>query len=543
MTGTHYAPHTDTWRKLERAAKAIEPQSITDLFAANPMRFERFSAEAQGILLDFSRQRIDETALAALLELAEQTDVAGWIERMFAGEAINNTEGRAVLHVALRRPESMPIQVAGENVMPLVEAERAKMRRLADALHGGELKGATGRPIDTVVNIGIGGSDLGIVMAVAALAEQRLPGLKVHCVSNIDGVGLAHVLAEADPETTLFVICSKTFTTLETLTNANAARDWLLEPGGEAAVAAQCVAVSTNAEAMDAFGIAPDKRFTIWDWVGGRYSLWSAVGLTIALAVGSEHFDAMLAGAHRMDEHFETALIDQNLPVLLALIGVWNRNFLSIPSHAVLPYDDHLVRFPAYLQQLEMESNGKSVRRGGGPVETATCPVIWGEPGSNAQHSFFQLLHQGTDIVSADFLLPAKSDVGRQAQQDLAAANCLAQVWALASGDPAGAGGGAGGGAGKEGDPPDPHRRYAGNRPSSLLLFESLDPATLGKLIALYEHKVFVQGVIWDVNSFDQWGVQLGKRLASELSDAVREAGNDPGMIAGVLERLRELRS
>ena len=532
MTGTRiYAPHGQAWRKLERAVEDCRARSISALFAKNPRRFERFSAEAQGILLDFSRQHLDETALAALLDLARETEVPRWIERMFAGERINNTENRAALHVALRRPADQPIRIGTEDVMPLVEAERSKMRRLAASLHAGELKGATGRPIDTIVNIGIGGSDLGIVMAVQALAEHIRPGLDIHCVSNIDGVALAHVLARIDPETTLFVICSKTFTTLETLTNANAARDWLLERGGQAAVAAQCVAVSTNQAAMDAFGIASDRRFGFWDWVGGRYSLWSAVGLTIALAIGPDHFDALLAGAHRMDEHFETAILDDNLPVLLALIGVWNRNFLDISTHAVLPYDDHLARFPTYLQQLEMESNGKSVRRGGGPVETATCPLIFGEPGSNAQHSFFQLLHQGTDLVSADFLLPAKSLVGRQRQQDLAAANCLAQSWALAAGDPAGPG--------NEGDPPDPHRRYAGGRPSTLLLFESLDPATLGKLIALYEHKVFVQSVIWDVNAFDQFGVELGKRLASELGRAVIAGGEDPEMIAGALDRLR----
>jgi glucose-6-phosphate isomerase len=425
----------------------------------------------------------------------------------------------------------MPIAIDGEDVMPHVEAERVKIRQMADRLHAGELKGATGRAIDTIVNIGIGGSDLGTVMAVAALAEHRQSGLQVYCVSNIDGVALTLVLGKSDPETTLFVICSKTFTTLETLTNAKAARDWLIEHGGEAAVAAQCVAVSTNQQAMDRFGIAHDKRFAIWDWVGGRYSLWSAVGLTIALAIGSKNFDAMLTGAHHIDEHFETELLDQNLVVWLALIGIWNRNFLDISSHVVLPYDDHLARFPAFLQQLEMESNGKSVRRNGEPVECATSPIIWGEPGSNAQHSFFQLLHQGTEIVSADFLLPAASLVGRQTSQDLAAANCLAQTWALAAGDPS-----EGGRAGRT----SPHQAYSGNRPSSLLLFDVLDPATLGKVIALYEHKVFVQGVIWDINSFDQFGVELGKRLANGLKGAVRGLGDDPEMISGALKRLRE---
>jgi len=356
----------------------------------------------------------------------------------------------------------------------------------------------------------------------------------VHFVSNVDGVALQHVLDRCDPETTLFVICSKTFTTLETLTNARAARAWLIEHGGEAAVAAQCVAVSTNHEAMDKFGIAPHRRLAMWDWVGGRYSVWSAVGLTVALAVGWENFAAMLAGAHALDEHFEKRRNAESLPVLLALVGIWNRNFLQAPTHAVLPYDDHLARFPAYLQQLEMESNGKSVRRGGEPVECATCPIVWGEPGSNAQHSFYQLLHQGTGAGSIDFLLPAKSGVGRQAQQDLAAANCLAQAWAFAFGDPSEPEGGSG---------RSPHQRYPGSRPASLILFERLDPETLGKLVALYEHKVFVQGVVWDINSFDQWGVQLGKKLASELEGAVGNAsGENPAAIGGALAALRSLR-
>jgi glucose-6-phosphate isomerase len=528
-----YGPRTAAWKSLE--GKGRNMRAIADLFATDPGRFKRFSMEAAGLLLDFSRQRLDEAALEGLLDLARGTGVRGEIERMFAGEKINNTENRAALHVALRRPAARSIRIDGKDVMPLVEAERAKMRDLADSLHAGEIRGAQGRPIDTIVNIGIGGSDLGIAMAVQALAESVRPGLAVHCVSNVDGVALSHVLASADPATTLFVICSKTFTTAETLTNANAARDWLLAHGGAAAVAAQCVAVSTNDRAMDAFGIAPNRRFTIWDWVGGRYSLWSAVGLTVALAIGSQAFDSLLRGAHAMDEHFSVARLDENLPVLLALIGIWNRNFLAIPAHAVLPYDDHLARFPAYLQQLEMESNGKSVRRDGGPVECATCPVIFGEPGSNAQHSFFQLLHQGTDVVSADFLLPATSLVGRQPAQNLAAANCVAQAWALAAGDPAAASG--------PGRATDAHRRYPGNRPSSLILFDRLDSETLGALVALYEHKVFVQGVIWDINSFDQFGVELGKRLASELASAGRAGGaDDPVMIAGALAWLRRLR-
>ena len=525
-----YGPRTAAWKSLRVSANALEGSSIKALFEADTRRFERFSLDSQGILLDFSRQLLDAASFESLLALAEQAEVPRWIELMFGGHPINNTEDRPALHVALRRPADAPLFAYGENVMPLVERERAKMRALADALRAGELRGYTGKPITDVVNIGIGGSDLGTVMAVHALAEECRPGLGVHCVSNVDGVGLAHVLARVRPETTLFVICSKTFTTLETLVNAQAAREWLLEAGGKAAVAAQCVAVSTNETAMNEFGIAADRRLAMWDWVGGRYSVWSAVGLTVALAVGWKNFSAFLGGAAAMDEHFRSAPLARNLPVLLALIGIWNRDFLGAASHAVLPYDDHLARFPAYLQQLEMESNGKSVRRGGEPVECATCPVIWGEPGSNAQHSFYQLLHQGTERVSIDFLLPARSTVGRQNQQDLAAANCLAQVWALAEGDPTG-------------PARSPHQRYPGNRASSLLMFECLDPATLGKLVALYEHKVYVQGVIWDVNSFDQWGVQLGKRLASQLALAVEKSTtHEPSAVIGALTAFRSLK-
>jgi glucose-6-phosphate isomerase len=524
-----YGPRTPAWRALTERAKALEKSSIKALFAADAKRFERFSVDAEGILLDFSRQLLDAPALESLVALAGQTELPRWIELMFGGHPINNTEDRPALHIALRRSAEAPLTVYGENVMPLVERERAKMRALADALHAGKLRGYTGKPITDIVNIGIGGSDLGIVMAVQALAEDCRAGLDVHFVSNIDGVALAHVLARVNPETTLFVICSKSFTTLETLVNAQAVREWLLAAGGKPAVAAQCVAVSTNEAAMDEFGIAPDRRLAMWDWVGGRYSVWSAVGLTVALAVGWKNFSAFLAGGAAMDEHFRRAPVAKSLPVLLALIGIWNRNFLGAPTHAVLPYDDHLARFPAYLQQLEMESNGKSVRRSGEPVECATCPVIWGEPGSNAQHSFYQLLHQGTATVSVDFLLPARSTVQRQDQQDLAAANCLAQAWALAEGDPAGAS-------------RSPHQRYPGNRGSSLLLFERLDATTLGRLVALYEHKVYVQGVIWDVNSFDQWGVQLGKRLASELAPAVEKAtAQGPAAVAGALAALRSL--
>jgi glucose-6-phosphate isomerase len=530
MDDAHYGPRTASWSALTAQAVQLQARSIRALFQSDAERQRYFSLEAQDLWLDFSRQQLDRAVLANLVALADQTQVSRWIERMFAGEPINNTENRAALHVALRRPADRPLLLDGEDVMPAVEAERVKMKAFADALHGGALRGASGKAITDIVNIGIGGSDLGPVMVVEALAEYRKPGLGAHFVSNIDGVALEHVLARVDPETTLFVICSKSFTTLETLTNSMAAREWLLAHGGAAAVAAQTIAVSTNHKAMDDFGIAPDNRLAMWDWVGGRYSVWSAVGLSVALAVGWQNFESLLRGAHAMDEHFRSADLSENLPVMLALIGIWNRNFLGAANHAVLPYDDHLSRLPAYLQQLEMESNGKSVRRGGAPAECATCPVIFGEPGSNAQHSFYQLLHQGTERVSIDFLLPAQSGVGRQAQQDLAAANCLAQAWALAEGDP-----------GSVSD--DAHKYYPGSRPSVVCMFKKLDPATLGKLIALYEHKVFVQGIVWDVNSFDQWGVQLGKRLASELSPAVSEAGHDPASLTVGLGRLRQWRT
>ena len=507
MSEGSYGPRTEAWAALGERAGVLGRVPIGALFEKEPDRDRMFCAEAEGLWLDLSRQRLDARALRLLLRLAEQTRLPAWIERMFRGDRINNTEDRAALHIALRRPADHPLALDGEDIMPLVEAEREKMRVLADSLHGGSLRGCTGRRITEIVNIGIGGSDLGVVMAVEALDRFRMPGLGVHFVSNADGVQLDRVLRTVDPETTLFVVCSKTFTTSETLTNALGVREWLQQRRGADAVAGQFVAVSTNHRAMDDFGVAPERRLDLWDWVGGRYSVCSAVGLILALAIGWQNFAEFLTGAHQMDEHFRSASLDRNLPALLALAGIWNRNFLGAASHAVLPYDQHLHRLPAYLQQLDMESNGKSVRRGGEPVECATAPVIWGEPGSNAQHSFYQLLHQGTDPISADFLMPAGSLVGRQEQQDLAAINCLAQAWALASGDPAAS------------SDADPHRNYAGNRPTSLILFRQLDPATLGKLIALYEHKVFSQGVIWDVNSFDQWGVELGKRLTSRLQD------------------------
>jgi glucose-6-phosphate isomerase len=443
--------------------------------------------------------------------------------------------------MALRKSANDPVIVDGTDVMPLVRKELARVLELADALGSGDYKGQTGEAISNVVNIGIGGSDLGLVMVTEALRAFRNPRLRVHCVSNIDGTQLADVLDTVTPERTLFIICSKSFTTLETQLNADAARRWLLEGLPESAVAKHFVAVSVNDRAMDRFGIASDKRFRIWDWVGGRYSLWSAVGLLIAIALGSEAFRALLAGAEELDEHFRNAPLDRNLPVLLGLIGVWNQNFLGTTSHAVLPYTQRLYRFSAFLQQLEMESNGKSVTRDGRPVEWTTGSIIWGEPGSNAQHAFFQLLHQGNAQFSADFIAPV-APPGRFADQHLAGlANMLAQAEAFARGrseqevrDELAA----------SGMPPveigrlAPHRVHAGNHPSSVILLERLDPRSLGFLIALYEHKVFVQSVIWGINCFDQWGVELGKILAKRMGDSL--AGNRPvsGM-PGLAEAIR----
>ena len=464
-----------------------------------------------------------------------QTEVPRWIELMFTGHPINNTEDRPALHVALRRAADRPLTADGENVMPLVEAERRKMRWLAELLHAGKLLGHTGKPITDVVNIGIGGSDLGIVMAVHALAEDVKPGLGVHYVSNVDGVALAHVLKRVNAATTLFVICSKSFTTLETLVNAQAVRDWLLAAGGAKAVAAQCVAVSTNEAAMDEFGIAPDRRLAMWDWVGGRYSVWSAVGLTVALAIGWPKFAELLAGGAAMDEHFRSAPLARNLPVLLALrrrVEPQLPRCADARRAAVRRPPRALPGVPPAARDGEQRQVRAPRRRAG---RVRHLPGDLGRAGLERAALLLSAAAPGHgERWSVDFLLPARSAVGRQAQQDLAAANCLAQAWALAEGDPSD----------QPGSGRSPHQRYPGSRPSSLLLFERLDAATLGKLVALYEHKVYVQGVIWDVNSFDQWGVQLGKRLASELTGAVSGAGGgtDPPAIAGALAALRSRR-
>jgi len=517
------------WRLLTTHRDQVLGTYTRDLFAADPKRFEHLSLEGVGLLLDFSRQRLTTETLALLIQLARAADLEAHIKALLSGEAVNNTEKRPALHIALRRRLERPLVVNGRDVMRDVKAEREKLDAFVRSVHEGRITGHTGQRFDTLINIGIGGSDLGPVMAVEALARYRKPNLRLRFVSNIDGCQLADAIAESNPASTLVIVCSKTFTTLETMTNARRAREWIAGALGEKALPRHFAAVSVNQRAMDEFGVGPDLRFTIWDWVGGRYSVWSSIGVALALAIGSEQFHAFLDGGRAMDDHFAGTPIDRNLPVLLGLIGVWNRNFLGIPSHAVLPYDQRLHRFPAYLQQLEMESNGKRVTRDGNEIDYDTGAVLWGEPGSNAQHSFFQLLHQGTAAVALDFLAPVQSSSGWQDQQDLALANCLAQAQALMAGQTADQVRKELTAAGIDKAQVEalvPHKVHPGNRPSSVLLFKCLDPATLGKLIALYEHKVFVQSVIWDINPFDQWGVELGKKLADKLIPAVRDPGS-----------------
>ena len=527
----------------------LGPRHLRDLFADDPDRAERFSRRLGDLTVDFSKTRLDGPALDLLVRLAEAAEVEALRDAMFAGEAINPTERRAVLHVALRNRSNRPIRVGGEDVMPAVNAVLAAMRDFSTRVREGALRGATGKPFTDVVNIGIGGSDLGPAMATIALSPYYGGGPRLHFVSNVDGAQIADTLAGLDPAATLFLVASKTFTTQETLTNAHTARTWLVAVLGEAAVGDHFAALSTNAGKVAEFGIAADRMFGFWDWVGGRYSVWSAIGMPLAIAVGFDHFEAFLDGAHAMDEHFRSAPLAENLPVLLGLIGVWHRNVCGWPTHAILPYDQRLSRFAAHLQQLEMESNGKRVTRGGAAADTATGPVIWGEPGTNGQHTFFQLLHQGSDIVPCDFLLAATPHEALSDHHAKLAANCLAQSQALAFGrseDEARAAMRAAGLAAAEIDRLAPHRAFPGNRPSTTMLYRLLDPATLGMLVALYEHKVFVQGAIWDINPFDQWGVELGKELADSLLPVVSGEGEAGTVVldastAALVKRFREL--
>ncbi|MEX0734704.1 MAG: glucose-6-phosphate isomerase [Steroidobacteraceae bacterium] len=485
---------------LRPNAERLAGVSVAHLFTSERDRFARFSREFEGLLLDFSRQRLDAEALAALCAIADDAGLRARIEAMFDGAVVNDSEQRQALHTLLRTPAGASLTPALAPLHAEVLKVRAQCAAFAGDVHEGRRGGVGGARFTDVVNFGIGGSDLGPAMAVAALRPFHTGHLRCHFVSNVDGTQFADLAPALDPARTLVIICSKTFTTQETLANARRVRSWLAGKLGEAAVPRHFAAVSTNAAAMDEFGVGRDARFAMWDWVGGRYSLWSAVGLAIELAIGTQNFEALLAGAHRMDEHFRRAAWRDNLPVLLGLLAVWNRNALGFETHAVLPYSQRLARLPAYLQQLEMESLGKCTTRKGLPVAGETGAVIWGEPGSNAQHSFFQLLHQGTAEVSLDFLLPL-AGAADAAADELVIANCLAQAQALMRGH----------------DAKEPHRFHPGSRPLSLLVFPRLDPRTLGSIVALYEHKVFVESVLWDINPFDQWGVELGKQLCNSL--------------------------
>ena len=512
---------TAAWKKLQAHFEQTKDRTIKSLFEADPSRFDHFSKKfGNDMLVDYSKNLIDSTTMGLLRELAEECGVSDAIKAMFSGEKINRTEGRAVLHTALRNMSGKPVLVDGKDVMPDVKRVLAKMKAFSEKVISGEWKGYTGKSIKSVVNIGIGGSDLGPVMITEALRPYK-NHLEMHFISNIDGTHAAEVLKRCDPETTLFLIASKTFTTLETMTNAHTCRDWFLKAAGDQKfVAKHFVALSTNTKGVTEFGIDPDNMFEFWDWVGGRYSSWSAIGLSICLSVGFDNFEKLLRGAYEMDQHFETAAPEDNIPLTLALIGIWYNNFYGYASEAILPYDQYMHRFPAYFQQGNMESNGKSVDRNGNPVDYQTGPIIWGEAGTNGQHAFYQLIHQGTKVIPCDFIAPAitHNPIGDHHVKLLS--NFFAQTEALAFGKTKEA-------VEKEfldkGKTLDevkdvvPFKIFKGNRPTNSILVKEITPETLGALIAMYEHKIFVQGVIWNIYSFDQWGVELGKQLAGRI--------------------------
>ena len=513
---------TASWKALRTHHDEVADVHMRELFRDDPARATRFSLELGDLLFDFSKNRITEETFSLLIQLSEECGVRDWIERMFSGAPINETEGRPVLHTALRNRSDRPVLVDGADVMPSVRRVLEQMRSFTTSVRDGTWVGHTGRAITDVVNIGIGGSDLGPVMVTEALRPYWRQGLRAHFVSNVDGTHLSEVLRKVQPETTLFIVASKTFTTQETLTNARSARAWLVEAlGAEDAVAKHFVALSTNRDAVTEFGIDPANMFEFWSWVGGRYSLWSAIGLSIATVIGMEHFEELLAGAYEADEHFRTAPLPENAPVIMAMLGIWYHNFFGACSHAVLPYDQYLHRFPAYLQQADMESNGKSASRDGAAIDGYTTgPIVWGEPGTNGQHAFYQLLHQGTRLVPCDFIVAAESQNPLGPHQDILVANCIAQAEALMRGKTASEARAELESSGLRADEVDalvPHKTFAGNRPSNTFMVDRLTPRALGRLIALYEHKIFVQGVVWNIYSFDQWGVELGKQLAKVI--------------------------
>ncbi|MFD4541604.1 glucose-6-phosphate isomerase [Streptomyces bauhiniae] len=521
---------TPEWAALKEHREGFGGTSLRELFDADPERGRTYTVRVGDLYIDYSKQLVDAEALRLLRELAVATDVFGQRDAMFRGDRINTTEDRAVLHTALRAPRDAVIEVDGENVVPAVHAVLDKMAGFADRVRSGEWTGHTGKRIRNIVNIGIGGSDLGPAMAFEALRPFTDRGLTVRFVSNVDGADLHEAVRDLDPAETLFIVASKTFTTIETITNATSARTWLLGAlGDDKAVAKHFVALSTNAEKVTGFGIDADNMFEFWDWVGGRYSFDSAIGLSLMIAIGPERFRELLDGFHTVDEHFRTAPAEENAPLLLGLLGIWYGNFFDAQSHAVLPYSHYLSKFTAYLQQLDMESNGKSVQKDGSPVEWQTGPVVWGTPGTNGQHAYYQLIHQGTKLIPADFIGFARpvdelSDE-LKAQHDLLMANFFAQTQALAFGKTASE-------VREEGVPEEliPHKTFQGNRPTTTILAPELTPSVLGQLIALYEQKVFVQGAVWNIDSFDQWGVELGKVLAKRIEPALTEGADVPGL-------------
>ncbi len=540
---------SNAWQALRKHQQQLADVHMRDLFADDPLRFDQFSLRLGSILFDYSKNRITEETMSLLLDLAHQANLAQMIEAVFSGQKINVTENRAVLHIALRNRSNRPILVDGRDVMPDVNRVLAKMRRFSESVRSGEWKGYTGRQITDIVNIGIGGSDLGPKMVTHALTPYARPNLRVHFVSNVDGSDLLETLKRVSPETTLFLIASKTFTTQETMTNAHSARAWLLAAAGDkAATAKHFAAMSTNTNGVAEFGIDTQNMFEFWDWVGGRYSLWSAIGLPIALSVGMDHFEQLLSGAHTVDEHVRTAPFEENIPVIMALLGIWYNNFFGAQTQAILPYDHYLTHFPAHLQQVDMESNGKSITRLGTWVDCSTGPIIWGQPGTNGQHAFYQLIHQGTKLVPCDFLAAVQSHNPLGQHHAILLSNFFAQTEALMKGKTAHQVREELIAQGYEGEQLErliPAKTFPGNRPTNSFLYPKLTPETLGSLIALYEHKIFTQGVIWNVNSFDQMGVELGKHLAKailpELTGNEQVSSHDPST-NGLINHLKSIR-
>jgi glucose-6-phosphate isomerase len=541
---------TDAWKKLSEHYEKMSQKEMKTLFAKDPERFQKFSLRFEDILVDYSKNIISEKTMQYLVQLAKECELEDAIKKMFEGDIINETEQRAVLHTALRNRENTPVYVDGKDVMPDINAVLSQMKTFSTKVSSGKWKGYTNKVVTDIVNIGIGGSDLGPVMVTEALKPYWKPKINIHFVSNIDGTHIAEVLKKVNPETTLFMIASKTFTTQETMTNAQTARDWFLKTAkDEAHIAKHFVAISTNEKAVKAFGISPKNMFVFWDWVGGRYSLWSAIGLSIACTIGFENFEALLEGAYAMDKHFQKTDLEKNIPVILALLGIWYNNFFGAASQALLPYDQYMHRFAAYFQQGDMESNGKYIDRSGKPVKYQTGPIIWGEPGTNGQHAFYQLIHQGTKLIPCDFLAPAISHNPIGEHHKILLSNFFAQTEALMKGksktevvEELQA-------AGKSEEEIEylaPYKVFEGNRPTNSILFKKLTPRTLGSLIAMYEHKIYVQGVIWNILSFDQWGVELGKQLAKNIlpelnsDDEVQSHDSSTNMLINEYKKMRK---